>query len=88
MFLTRLVPALRTLIAIPAGIFAMPLLKFIPLTFAGTLLWEGALAFAGYKLGDNYQQIEHYLNPITTGIFVILVLYYLYRVITFRSDMA
>ncbi|KZY18856.1 alkaline phosphatase, partial [Erythrobacter sp. HI0037] len=85
-FLARLVPTLRTLIAIPAGIFAMPLTKFIPLTFAGTLLWEGALALAGYKLGDQYQQIEKYLNPITTGIFVILVLYYLYRVITFRSD--
>ncbi|NVD45639.1 DedA family protein [Qipengyuania atrilutea] len=87
-FLARMVPTLRTLIAIPAGIFAMPLAKFIPLTFAGTLLWEGALAFAGYKLGNRYQQIEHYLNPVTTGIFVILVLYYLYRVITFRSDKA
>ena len=87
-FLARLVPTLRTLIAIPAGIFAMPLVKFIPLTFAGTLLWEGALAFAGYKLGDRYQQIEHYLNPVTTGIFVILVVYYLYRVITFRSGKA
>ena len=87
-FLARLVPTLRTLIAIPAGIFAMPLVKFIPLTFAGTLLLEGALAFAGYKLGDRYQQIEHYLNPVTTGIFVILVVYYLYRVITFRSGKA
>lgn len=85
-FLARLVPTLRTLIAIPAGIFAMPLAKFVPLTFAGTLLWEGALAFAGYKLGEQYQQIEKYLNPVTTGIFVILVLYYFYRVITFRPD--
>ena len=81
-------PTLRTLIAIPAGIFAMPLAKFVPLTFAGTLLWEGALAFVGYKLGEQYQQIEKYLNPLTTGIFVILALYYLYRVITFRSDEA
>ena len=85
-FLGRLVPTVRTLIAIPAGIFKMPLGKFIPLTLAGTLFWEGALAFLGYRLGEQYQQIEKYLNPVTTGILVLLVAYYLYRVATFRPE--
>lgn len=82
-FFGRLIPTVRTLIAIPAGIFKMPLAKFIPLTLAGTVFWEGALAYAGYALGDQYQKIESFLNPATTAILVGLVLYYIYRVVTF-----
>jgi membrane protein DedA with SNARE-associated domain len=84
----RLVPTIRTLIAIPAGIFKMPLTKFVPFTLIGTIFWEGALAYAGYSLGDRYQQIEHYLNPATTTILIALLIYYVYRVATFNRKRA
>lgn len=79
----RLVPTVRTLIAIPAGIFAMPLAKFIPLTFVGTLFWEGSLALIGWTLGDQHESVQRYLGPVTTGIVVLLLLTYVYRVVTF-----
>lgn len=82
-FAGRLIPTVRTLVAIPAGIFAMPLARFIPLTAAGTLFWEGGLAIAGYALGDAYPQIRDCLNPATTAILIGLLAFYVYRLISF-----
>lgn len=80
----RLVPTVRTLVAIPAGIFAMPLVRFVPLTLAGTLFWEGGLAYAGYALGEEYRKVQDYLNPATTAILLGLLGYYIYRLVTFK----
>jgi len=85
-FLGRLVPALRTLISVPAGLFGMSLGRFLTYTLLGSALWSSALAFAGYSLRDNYEQVEHWLNPATNAIVAGIVLVYLYRVVTWRRD--
>lgn len=77
-FVCRLVPGVRTLISLPAGINAMPLLPFTIYSTIGTTLWVGLLAIAGYQLGDHYQIVEQYLDPVSKivlvslGIFLIL----------------
>lgn len=82
-FLGQLVPAVRTLISVPAGIAEMAPAKFFLYMGTGTLLWTAALAYAGHAMGANYSRVEHFLNPISNAILGLLVVTYLYRVVTF-----
>ncbi len=84
-FLGRLVPALRTLISVPAGVFRMSLPRFLLFTTLGTALWTALLAGAGYWLQNQYQAVAEYLNPISTVIVGGILVIYLYRVFTFRD---
>ena len=85
-FIGRLVPAVRTLISIPAGIAEMGLAKFLVYTTAGTVLWSGMLAGAGYLLGAQYQQVSHWLNPVSNVIVGVMVAWYVYRIVVFRPQ--
>ena len=80
-FFGRMVPTVRTLISIPAGLAPMPLVPFILWTAAGALIWTSLLAFAGYLLEDQYERVEGWLNPVTTGVLVLIVGLYLYRLV-------
>jgi membrane protein DedA with SNARE-associated domain len=82
--LGHLVPGIRTLISIPAGIFGMGVTRFILLTLLGAGAWTGALGLAGYALGSRYEQVERYLGPASTAIMGAILLWYLYRVATFN----
>ena len=77
-FWGRLVPGIRTLISVPAGIELMPLRKFLVWTTFGSLLWVGLLAYAGYLFGENYLIIETYLNQVKYIVKPILILIFLY----------
>lgn len=79
--LGRLVPALRTVVALPAGLTAMPLLTFTAFTALGSALWCTLLAGAGYMLEDQYERISTWMNPLSTGIFVICIVAYVTRVV-------
>ena len=80
----RLVPAVRTLISVPAGIVRMPTGRFLLFSTIGTLIWTSVLAGLGYLLGGQYEAIEGWLDPVSKGIVAMLVLGYLWRVATFR----
>jgi membrane protein DedA with SNARE-associated domain len=82
-FLGRLVPAVRTLISIPAGIAEMRLTKLLVYSTVGTVLWTGVLALSGYLLGNQYQQVSTWLSPVTNVVVAGLIAWYLYRVVTF-----
>jgi len=78
-FWGRLIPGIRTLISVPAGIELMPLKKFLIWTTLGSLIWVVLLSFLGYIFGENYIIIESYvdqfkffLKPI---IFIILIVF-------------
>lgn len=79
--LGRLVPALRTVVALPAGLTAMPLLTFTAFTALGSALWCTLLAGAGYLLEDKYERISTWMNPLSTGIFVLCIVAYVTRVV-------
>lgn len=81
----RLVPAVRTLISVPAGVSQMPLPAFLAWTTVGTMLWTGVLAGAGYLLEDGYDKVAAWVNPVTNLVVALLVLGYVYRVVTFRA---
>jgi membrane protein DedA with SNARE-associated domain len=80
----RLIPAVRTLISVPAGVAGMALMRFLTYSALGTALWTALLAAAGYLLEGQYQKVGDYLNPVSDVILGLIVLGYLYRVITFR----
>lgn len=72
-FLCRLVPGVRTLISLPAGISQMHLLPFLLYSTIGTTLWVGLLTYAGYVLGDNYDLVDEYLGPVSKVVLAIIV---------------
>lgn len=80
----RLVPTIRSLVSIPAGLFGMRTLPFLFWSTLGTLAWSSMLAGAGYALGDDYGMIGRYLNPVSNVILALLVGGYLYRVVTWK----
>lgn len=82
--LGRLVPTVRTLISVPAGIAEMPLWRFLPYSAIGSAVWTSALAAGGYVLGSEYERVSGYLEPVTNVVFAAIALTYLYRVATFR----
>lgn len=83
-FFGRLMPAVRTLISVPAGIVGMPMTLFLLYSTLGSLIWTALLALAGFLLESQYEKVQAYLNPVSTAIVVLMVLYYLYRLIRQR----
>ena len=80
----RLVPAIRTLISVPAGIADMKLPAFLAWTTAGTALWTAFLTGLGYLLEGGYREVADWANPLTNMVVAGLLLGYLYRIVTFR----
>jgi membrane protein DedA with SNARE-associated domain len=80
-FLGRLVPGVRTLISVPAGLARMPFGPFIAITAAGSLIWVTGLTLAGYVLEANYARVEHWVGPVTKWILIGVVVVYLVRVL-------
>jgi membrane protein DedA with SNARE-associated domain len=87
-FLGRLVPTVRTLISVPAGIAPMPLPSFMMWTSLGTACWTAILASAGYLLESQYEVVESYVDPVSKLVVAAVVLVYVYRVVTYRSPVA
>ena len=81
-FWGRLIPGIRTLISVPAGIELMPINKFLLWTSLGSLIWVIFLTSSGYLFGENYEIIGSYIDNfkiILKPIFVILILFFLIR---------
>ena len=82
-FWGRLVPGIRTLISVPAGMELMPQGKFLIWTSLGSLIWVSALTFAGYLFGENYLLIESYIDQIKFFIKPLLIIIFIYFLIKF-----
>ena len=72
-FVSRLLPVVRTFISLPAGVAEMPFGKFTLYTFLGCLPWTFALAGVGYALGSKWELVEQYFRPIAIVIAVAIV---------------
>ncbi|MBB3949163.1 DedA family protein [Aureimonas jatrophae] len=83
-FLGRLVPTVRTLISVPAGLSRMPLPTFLLFSALGTLIWTTGLTMAGYLLASQYERVNDYVGPVSNIVIAAVVVLYLYRVITFK----
>lgn len=82
----RMVPGIRTLISVPAGVTGMPLVPFLAWTFVGSAMWTSLLAVAGYELGERYTQVAGIVEPASNAVLGVIVIWYLWRVVTFRRD--
>ena len=82
----RMVPTIRSIVSIPAGLFEMPWRSFLIWSTAGTAAWTALLASGGYLLGEEYQAIGRYLDPVANVILGGLVLIYVYRVATWKAE--
>ena len=80
-FWGRLVPGIRTLISVPAGMELMPLRRFLIWTSLGSLIWVILLTYAGYIFGENYAVIEIYIVQIKYILKPILLLIFVYFLI-------
>ena len=81
-FWGRLIPGIRTLISVPAGIELMPLKKFLVWTTLGSLIWVVLLSLSGYVFGENYRIIETYLDNFKIFIkpfFIIIVIFFIFK---------
>jgi membrane protein DedA with SNARE-associated domain len=72
-FWGRLIPGIRTLISVPAGIEMMPFVPFLIWTTAGSLIWTLLLTVAGLVLGEGYSNVEVWIEPVAKVIKVLLV---------------
>lgn len=84
-FFCRLVPGLRSLISIPAGLNRMNLAVFLFYTTLGAALWTALLAYLGYLLGTRFREVERYLDPVSWVVFGLIAVLYAYRVIQHRG---
>jgi membrane protein DedA with SNARE-associated domain len=81
-FIGRLLPAVRTFIAFPAGVARMNMTKFISYTFVGSLIWCYLLALAGFKAGENWESLKVYFHEfhyVIAGAGLIFVVWYARR---------
>ena len=72
-FIARMLPVVRTFIALPAGIARMPRGRFQLYTFLGSWPWCFALAWFGMKLGENWRVLGKYLHKFDAVILAALV---------------
>lgn len=81
-FVGRLIPGIRQLISIPAGLARMNLFSFILYTFLGAAIWNSVLALIGYLAQGQSELINEYsheLSIIIFGLFVLIVFYLIFK---------
>lgn len=86
-FFCRLVPLVRSLISIPAGMARMNFLLFIALTTLGSFIWNTILVTIGFAVGENWESIIWYMDIYSTIVYIaiaicgsaLLVGYYRFR---------
>lgn len=71
-FLCRMIPLIRSLISIPAGMTKMKMSKFLILTTAGSLLWNTVLIRLGAMLGESWSEIVVFMDSFSTVIYSII----------------
>ena len=84
-FLGRLVPTVRSLVSVPAGLLKMRFKTFFIASTLGTLGWTALLAAAGFKMREHYGEMEHWVGSASNAVLVVLAAGYLWRLWTHRS---
>ena len=88
-FFSRLLPVVRTFISFPAGVARMNVPRFVLYTFVGSFPWCLGLAYAGMKLGQNWDTLGVYFHKFDLVIGVIIALgaaYYLWHHLKTRKN--
>ena len=81
-FWGRLVPGIRTLISVPAGVELMPITPFLIWTTAGSLIWTLFLTITGFYLGNSWRDIEKWISPFSSIFKIIIILFISVAIVT------
>jgi membrane protein DedA with SNARE-associated domain len=84
--LGRLVPTVRSLVSVPAGLLKLRFRTFFIASLLGTAVWTAVLAGAGYKLQENVDEVGRMIGPASNAVLVVLALGYLWRLWTHRHQ--
>lgn len=82
----RMMPTIRSLVSIPAGLMRMRFLPFVLWSSVGTLGWSAMLAVSGWILGTRFAEMEAWLGFASTLLLVAMSAWYLWRVATWRRS--
>ena len=85
-FLGRLLPTVRSLVSVPAGLLKMRFRTFVIASTLGTLGWTTLLAAAGFKLRENYGDIDQWVGSASNAVLIVLAAGYLWRLWTHRHQ--
>ena len=89
-FASRMLPVVRTFISVPAGIARMNFWRFSVCTFIGSYPWSLGLAYGGFKLGENWEELRSVMRPFDfpiIGILLIVVAWFIYhRIKVIRNE--
>ncbi|HEU5285446.1 MAG TPA: DedA family protein [Sphingomicrobium sp.] len=85
-FFGRLLPTVRSLVSVPAGLLRMRFKSFFAASLLGTAGWTTILAGAGYKLQDNVTEVERMVGPVSNAVLVVLAAGYVWRLWTHRHQ--
>jgi membrane protein DedA with SNARE-associated domain len=81
-FISRLLPIVRTFISFPAGVVRISFAPFTVYTFVGSFIWCGALALGGYLFGARWEELRAIMRPFDIPIAIIIglaVVWYIYH---------
>ena len=82
----RLLPAIRTFISLPAGIFSMNPLRFTLYTILGSLPWNFVLVYLGYVLGEQWRIIEGYMIYLDVIVVIFLTIFTAFIILKWRQE--
>jgi membrane protein DedA with SNARE-associated domain len=85
-FIGRLLPTVRSLVSVPAGLLRMRFKSFFFASLLGTASWTAILAGAGYKLQNDVSEVEQMVGPISNAVLVVLAIGYVWRLWTHRHQ--
>lgn len=80
----RIIPTIRSLVSVPAGLVRMNVRTFLFYSSIGTFFWTMGLAVAGYLLGSHFTEVDRIIGPLSTAVLVGCFGIYLYRVIMWK----
>ena len=82
----RMLPTVRSLVSIPAGLLRMRFRNFFIASTIGTVGWTLLLAAAGYKLEENVGEVQTFIGPVANAILVVLAAGYVWRLLTHKTE--
>ena len=81
----RLIPTIRSLVSIPAGLLDMRFRDFFIASTLGTFAWTALLAGAGFRLKSDFSQVDQFLTPVANAVLVAIAAAYLWRLATHKA---
>ena len=82
----RMLPTVRSLVSIPAGLLRMRFRSFFIASTLGTAGWTALLATAGYKLEQNVGEVERFIGPVANAVMIVLAAGYVWRLLTHKTE--